>query len=189
MKKIALLFLCILLSGCTLSGISVHTDYLSRQNLASYYVNTPDPKLNNPPIGQRLIVTWALPRLYLNYEDLLLEILIRFRTREQIVVNIPLYKTRGTYIYSLLDEEYFQKEGILTYKVTLYGNECILEEWKHQVWAELITFSDEPKEPALPQIDDLLSPQSEEDEKDQEADPNFEFEETTLPQEFRLSRS
>ena len=187
MKTICLyLLLVTCLSGCTLNGISVHTDYLSHQNLASYHVNTPDPMLNDPPVGQRLIATWALPKHYLSYEDLHLLITIRFRTREQIIEKVPIYKMTGTFVYTLLNEDYFSKGGILTYKAELIGNHAILEEWKHQMWTRLITFADESVNRPYPQIDELLSPETEE-EKEEERDPNYEFEETTLPQEFRLS--
>jgi hypothetical protein len=180
-----ILLWCICLAGCNINGLSVHTDYLSRQNLASYHVNTPDPRLSDPPIGQRLIITWAFPKHYLSLPDLHLELTLRFRTREQAIQDIPLSKASGTFVYALLNEEYFDKQGILTYKVRLIGNGQVLDEWKHQMWTELITFSDEPETYALPQIDELLCPADPEEERRQD-DHNFEFEETTLPQDFRL---
>ncbi len=127
-----------MLSGCSQPFLTVHTDYLSHENLASYHVRTPDPLLNHPPIGQRLIVTWSIPKNYLAFDDLHLEISIRFRNREQLVENLSLLKRSGTYVYALLNEDYTAKRGILTYKVNLIGNGQPLEEWRHQIWAELI---------------------------------------------------
>lgn len=145
MKALAFLSL-ILLASCSGSYLSVHTDYLSHENLASYYVGTPDPRLNNPPIGQRLIITWGIPRLFLDYEDLHLEVTIRFRNREEIVDNVPVTKTHGTYVYDLLNEEYIEKQGMLTYKIDLIGEGYILEEWRHQIWTERIEVGTERKD-------------------------------------------
>jgi len=127
-------------TGCTLKRLTVQTNYISCETLASYYVGTPDPRLNNPPTGEQLIISWALPVPYLKYQDLHLEMKIRFHNREEIVQKVPIKKSKSSYIYSLLNEDYFTKKGILTYKVSVIGDECVLEEWKHQLWTELITF-------------------------------------------------
>lgn len=123
---------------CSCERLSVHTDYVSIENLASYHVRTPDPLLNNPPVGQRLLATWRLTKSEMDLEDLHLQITIRFGNREQIVQNVPICKIRGTYIYSLLNEDYYKKEGILTYKVELLSGTTVLETWVHQLWTELI---------------------------------------------------
>lgn len=129
-----------LLNSCTCHRLSVQTDYISRENLASYYVDTPDPLLNNPPIGQRLIISWSLPKEYLTYSDLHLNLIVRFHNREQQIQDIPIPDMRGTYLYEILNKQFCQTGGILTYKVTLMGNGCSLEEWRHPLWAHLITF-------------------------------------------------
>lgn len=131
------LALCILFTGCSSEYLTIYTDYLSHENLASYYVGTPDPRLNHPPIGQRLILSWSVPK---EYEDLHLEMTIRFRNREELQESLCLNRHSGTYIYSLEDEDYFEKKGILTYKVDLYSKDEIIEEWRHQLWTERIIF-------------------------------------------------
>jgi hypothetical protein len=120
------------------SMLSVHTDYLSHENLASYHVNTPDPRLNNPSIGQRLIISWSLPKKLLQLEDLHLEITLRFRTREEIQETVSISESSGTFVFPLLNEDYISTRGILTYKIDLIGGGEILEEWRHQIWTELI---------------------------------------------------
>jgi hypothetical protein len=135
----------VLLAGCTIEKLNVRTEYLSHENLASYIVETPDPLLNNPPIGQQLIVSWSLPKNYLDYEDLHLEITMRFRNREQIVKNICVTKVSGMFIYKLLNNEFIEKEGIQTYKVELIGGGEVLECWRHQLWVELIVLENQAK--------------------------------------------
>lgn len=160
MKKLYLwAFLPFLLfsSCCKESYLTVQTDYLTHKDLASYYVGTPDPRQNITAVGQRLIVCWAVPKFYLCFDDLHLKITIRFRNREEVIEIFHLSKTRGTYVFSLLNKEYLAKRGILTYKIDLIGQGKILEEWRHQIWVDLI---------ALDQIDSIKEEKIEEEEED-----------------------
>lgn len=118
--------------------LTVHSDYLTEQSLASYYVDTPDPLLNSPPFGQRLVITWSVPKSILKQPDPHLELTLRKRNREEIVQRIPLTRQRGTTLYCLLNEEYCESGGIVTYKVQLIAGDCVVEEWRHQLWADLI---------------------------------------------------
>lgn len=146
----SLLLLCLLLltlTACRNGMLSVHTDYLSVEHLASWHVNTPDPLLNRPPFGQRLFVSWAIPRKYTDCPDLHLLITIRYKNREEQVKRVPLRENSGTYRYCLLEEEYCATGGFLTYKVQLIAGGCVLEEWRHQLWAELIKLAPEEELP------------------------------------------
>ena len=120
--------------------LSVHTDYVTIENLASYHVDTPDPLLYNPPIGQRLIVYWRVPEKLVRQQALSLLLTLRFRNKEEVKETVFIDRPVGKTIYSLLDADYFEKRGILTYKVELFNEEDLLKTWKHQLWTELITF-------------------------------------------------
>lgn len=126
------------ISSCTSNHLAVYTDYLSNETLASYVVETPDPCLNHPNIGQRVIIIWTLKKCHLSYQDLHLKIFIRFRNKKEIVLLHPIRHAKGTYVYTLLNQEYIDNGGILTYKVELMGNDNIIEEWRHQMWTNLI---------------------------------------------------
>ncbi len=145
-KTIVLLFLIFVLSGCSREYLTVYTDYLSHKNLASYRVGTPDPLLNNPPVGQRLIISWSFPKSFLSKDNLHLELKVRFRNREEIKETVAICRASGTYYYYLINQDFFEKGGILTYRVDLIGDGEVLEEWRHQLWTELILFEDEKKE-------------------------------------------
>lgn len=138
-----------LLTSCNQSYLSVHTDYFSRESLASFYVGTPDPRLDNPPIGQRLIISWSIPKLIFKCDDLHLKLKIRFRNREELIERIAICRAHGHYLYTLLNEEYMSKRGILTYTVDLIRDGEIIEEWRHQIWTDLIDLSQETKENSI----------------------------------------
>lgn len=135
------LVIAVLFGSCSKSHLTVQTDYLTHKDLASYFVDTPDPRQNVTSLGQRLIICWSVPKNYLRLDHLHLEVTIRFRNRDEVVEIFHLSRTRGTYVFSLLNADYLIKKGILTYKVNLIGGGCILEAWRHQIWTELISMN------------------------------------------------
>lgn len=130
----------VFLPSCNHNMLSINTDYVTVEDLASFYVNTPDPLLNRPPFGQRLTVSWSIPKRCFQFSDTHLILTVRFRNREQVTKKVSLRKPSGSYILCLSRNQYCEKRGILTYKVQLVNGDCILEERKHQLWAELIIF-------------------------------------------------
>lgn len=126
------------LSGCNCSHISVQTNYMNREDLASYHVDTPDPRLSTPWMGQILIINWAFPKHYPHHCNYL-ELTMRYGNCTESVDTIPVDMRIGTYAYFLTDPEYTEREGILTYKVDLISDGEVLEQWRHQLWAERIS--------------------------------------------------
>lgn len=140
MSQLRLFFLSILLllTGCSKEPLTVYTEYINPEDLASYHVRTPDPRLICPQVGQRLIASWSIPKYYLDYEDLHLLITIRFYNREEEVKKVLICQSTGSYYYTVLNKQFFDTGGILTYKVDLIGSGEILAKWRHQIWVDLI---------------------------------------------------
>ena len=145
-QKLFLVFLPLtLLTSCACNTITVQSEYIDRETLASAHVGTPDPHLNSPPTGQRLIISWSLPREYGRYQELHLALTIRFRNRDEKVHRISIYKRAGTGVYEILDAAFCETKGIQTYKIDLIGDGQILDKWRHQLWADLINFKAPPE--------------------------------------------
>lgn len=126
-----------LLSGCAYQPITVQTEYITHESLASYYVGTPDPRLKEPLVGQRLIICWSLPSS--NMSKLVkLYLKVRFRNREEEERLIEIQRSSGSYIYNLEGNQFCEKKGILTYKIEIRDNNGIITKWQHQLWSELI---------------------------------------------------
>jgi hypothetical protein len=128
-----------LLTSCV-RPISVQTQYLGRENLASFHITTPDPNLEKPDIGQRLVIEWSLPSYCMTYSDLIMEIRVRLKNREEQKIELTLNKPSGIYLYSIVNEAYKESGGIVTYKVDILGDGQVIESWKHPLWVELILF-------------------------------------------------
>ena len=126
--------------------MTIFTDYITLESLASYHVETPDPALIHPPLGQRLLLSWSLPKEYKSYSNLHIILTIRFYSREEVVKDLHIRRASGTYVFYLLNEEYCERGGIASYKALLEGDGHLLEEWRHQLWAELILPEEEKTE-------------------------------------------
>lgn len=132
--------LLLILSGCTFHRLDVQTQYLSHENLASYYTGTPDPRLNNPTIGQRLLIQWALRPREVKDHTLFLDLTVRFRNHQEQSISVPIYKRRGFYHYELSDQDYRDSGGVQTYHVEIRNETCVIASWTHPLWVKLISF-------------------------------------------------
>jgi hypothetical protein len=128
---LALLFF----TGCSRERLTVYTDTVTYQKLASYLVGTPDPELYCPQIGQRLIISWQVPPCSIPS----LFIRVRFRDLTQREIKADFDKRRGIYAVEHVDEEYEKHGAILAYSVELRDGDQLLEKVDHQLWTELIT--------------------------------------------------
>lgn len=143
MKIILTLLVGALLCSCSPNTLTTQTNYLNREQLASYHVGTPDPALATPIIGQRLLVHWNLDKAYLCCEDLYLYVHIRFGNREEHIEKVAIFDSSGYFSYKLMDEEFCEKESIATYKIEIYGNGSLILCRQHQLWVELIQIGED----------------------------------------------
>ncbi len=126
-----------LLTSCQPRILTVQTEYLSHINLASFHVGTPDPRLANPPLGQKLIVSWKIPN-YCTHAEYDLIVKIRFKDGKLIERTIPVTRPTGTYVHALLNNDYFNSGGFKTYLVNIGVDGEVMEEWRHQLWVNVI---------------------------------------------------
>ena len=140
MKRFAIFaLLCIGLFGCSREHLFVQSDYMTHDYLASTFVGSPDPMKDQDWIGQRLIVGWSVPKEYLEKRDIRLDLVLRYRNREEAIISFPLVERSGKYVYRLLKDDYREKRGLLTYQARIVAGENeILDKWTHQIWADIL---------------------------------------------------
>lgn len=140
MIRFIFLGLCLLLTGCQAHLLNVQTQYLTRENLASFYVGTPDANQHCPAIGQRLLIDWVLPKDFLCYPELSLSIKVRYKNHKEEEVSVPIKDKKGTCLYNVFNDKFCETGGVVTYKIDLKTEQTVLESWVHPLWRELITF-------------------------------------------------
>lgn len=134
MRYIVLL---LLLSACTERGLMVRLEGLKRSYLASYKVETPDPR-SCSFCGQQLVVTWNAPHCHTPIPPMHLTISLITGSHQFEKFTVPVYTRSGTYVYRLLGPQYRKKLGILSYKAELFEQNRLLYCWKLPTFVDWI---------------------------------------------------
>lgn len=137
-------FFCLcLLTGCEKYYLSLRQVPVDVTYLASSGVGTPDPRQANPPYGQKVVMEWAIPPELLEQKpEIVFHVIYKNYTQEELIY--PIEDRSGMEVFSLLNENYEAKGGILTYHAIIRTQQGkIYREWKHQLWVHLITLDDE----------------------------------------------
>ena len=131
-------FLFLTLSGCQADRLSVVNQYVNETRLASYHVGTPDPLLLCPPLGQELLITWNLPPKQFCQGEIHLLVRVKLGNGEEQSEESVLKKPSGTYIFSLMNDAFFETEGITAYLVQLIQGDTVIDEWRTSLFYERI---------------------------------------------------
>lgn len=140
------LSLCFLLlcSSCYKNHLYVQQEWVDEKDLASYFVGTPDPRKENPPIGQKIIVNWDFPKTLFLEEMGYLLVTVHFWNQEERKVQAPIDRRRGYASFFFPNTSKDPTKKILTYRVDVFKKDgTLFETWKHQFWTQLITLGPE----------------------------------------------
>ena len=146
MRKLTIVLIpCFLLflTSCQKYYLHVHNETVNVNSLASTFVQSPDPLQKDPPVGRRLILEWKLPKNAIE-EALSLDLRIIYKNYEEETLHFAIDRKRGVVFFPLLGEEYKKKKGFLTYRAEIKNKDGkILDEWKQQMWIDLIRIDKE----------------------------------------------
>lgn len=130
-----------ILSGCQKAPLSVEMRYISEENLASYYVETPDPRLSYPRVGQELKIRWNIPdNVYT--KGLKLSILLNMQDYSERHYSFTLNCPSGTKTLSIANDDFFATGGVLSFKAQIEKYGIPLYCKVHQLHVRLIRFDD-----------------------------------------------
>ena len=139
LKKIAFSFIALLLfTGCYKNHLYVQVEKVDKDFLASANVGTPDYRLDDPPFGQRINISWWFPK-NLYSQELTLYLTVRFwdNTQETKVFNVD--KRVGSDSFYFPNKEIDKNHKIITYRIEVFNSKNdIIEIWKHHFWTDLI---------------------------------------------------
>ncbi|HLB52854.1 MAG TPA: hypothetical protein VJK48_04025 [Chlamydiales bacterium] len=124
----------VFLVGCMSNHFYVQQGKIDASTLASSHLGTPDPRLQTPPQGDELLVSWHFPKELLE-EILTLEFTVRFWDGKEEQFFYPIERKWG------YKQFFFTQEGkeILTYLVRALSEKGeVVGYWEHQLWTPLI---------------------------------------------------
>ncbi len=131
MKK--LLVFILFLSSCQKNYLWVEQEWIDQRHLASYFVQSPDPKLRTLKEGKKIIIYWKIPSKKFQKNSCLF-FTAKFWDQTEKFFTYPLKKNSGYTTF------FFPKKlKLYTYQIQLLDEKNqIIENWKHQLWTEPI---------------------------------------------------
>lgn len=173
---LALLFL----TGCEKYYLSLTDQNINVDYLASVGAGTPDKRQQNPPFGEMIVMDWRIPKELLK-QNPVIDLHVIYGNYTEKTFHYPLKKRMGYVTYKDIDAEYAEAKGIITYRANIRLEDgTIYRDWKHQLWTNLITVSDETPQPSPstpPPLPLDSSPADKEPEKETEEHSEDDYEE------------
>jgi len=126
------------LSSCYKNHFYVQQERIDRDFLASTIVKTPDPRQQNPPSGQQLLVSWNFPRSVFE-KGLSLCLSVRFWDDTQETTRQLIQRRRDYAVFFFPSDFEGRDKRILTYRVWAVTEKGeTVGEWEHPFWTKLI---------------------------------------------------
>jgi hypothetical protein len=135
---IVFLFLITFATSCHRRGLRVQHRFLSYNDLASQAISSPDFRRDSPATGERLAIFYNIDRALFFEKRPNMQIWIRYHHQDDEKLSIQLENPSGYEIFDVVEMKFMKSGGISSYKVQIVNEGEILEEWRHQVWAEKI---------------------------------------------------
>ena len=138
-RNLVLCVMTLLTIGCHRAPFSCRSEYLYPDFLASEQVLTPDPA-RRCFYGQQVIISWNLNKENISHFSKKFELVlhVRYGTRDHAIFAWPVNYSKGYRVYRLINDEYWCKKGIISFKAELYKEGELLYDWHHHLWAEII---------------------------------------------------
>lgn len=132
------LSLLLFLTSCSHPSLTVQSDYWTPRDLASMHVDTPDPRKSSSDFGQRLNISWYIPKKTFKEGPCELVCHVRLKNQELKVETVPLHTACGSYSLQIVGDDFFKKGGLLSYLIELKASGHTIASSQHKFWAEPI---------------------------------------------------
>lgn len=132
---------CAVLSSCSSSKVVVERYPIVPEDLPSYYVESPDPELKNPIIGQVLNCRYRVKNPDKNKMPYFLILKVIYKNLDEEIKSVTIFKEEGSFEFPVVGEKYEATGGVLTYRadLTTFDGEEVAN-FKHRLWFDLISF-------------------------------------------------
>lgn len=89
--------------------------------------------------GQQIVINWFLPRKYVRLLPLSLVLAVRYDSGIIETVEHPIDVCSGFWIFRIQGQNYEEKKGISSYKISIKKGDRELFSEHHHLWAEVIS--------------------------------------------------
>ncbi len=142
LKKVAkILFgvsLVFFVTGCSTHRLYGRLERVSSGTSVHEILLTPTPGDWTESSGQRLVVSWLLPRSKFSIDQLTLHADIVFSKGQRDLIEVDSITRWNHWIYEHSNEKIDQRGPIVTYKIWITDKEEILQSFQHKLYREWI---------------------------------------------------
>lgn len=131
-------FLSLFCVSCSTAHLHVRSEHYSRQDLASYAMDTPDPRKTSADFGQRLVIHWQVTENTFQKGPLELVLSVKLKNGEEKKSKTVLTKREGRTFYPIFGNDYVKKGGLQSYLVELKSCGKTLTSSQHKLWVKKI---------------------------------------------------
>jgi hypothetical protein len=133
-------------SGCQRRLLTARSEAVNVEYLASYRVESPDPRRYCGYCGQNVIAEWDLPDKISCLPGLQLKLSMITSKHQLETITIPIKQPWGYYVYRNINDRLMKNGAVLTYKVEIFSQDQLITCWKQQGWVEWIEICPEDAE-------------------------------------------
>lgn len=125
-----------LLSGCSSYRLYARVERMSPGSSVHQILDTPTPKGWKEPTGQRLVVSWVLPRASYSKDklDLHLDVIFSKGCHEQLKVDS--ISRLGHWVFENSGAEIKERGHIATYKIWITDADKTIREFRHKLYQD-----------------------------------------------------
>lgn len=126
------------LASCRESYINIEKLKTFKTTYASNFARSPDPRLLNPPKGEKIYISWSLPvefrpNLYRMKVDMI------YNNLSTETLLFPIKRRAGSRVIEMMGKEFKEKEGFLAYKAEIVSVDGeVISDYTHRMWTKLI---------------------------------------------------
>lgn len=126
------------LSSCSSPSLSSFTEFLDNESKASVRLGI-EQEGEREVYGQRIVMSWSIPNKMRNVLPAHLRLFVYYGdgTVEKFIYDI--HQCSGYRICCLKGEEYCRRQGIVSYKISLFSGEKELVSRCHHLWTEILS--------------------------------------------------
>lgn len=137
-KCLAATFLAICLEGCSRPALSSFLEFIDEEHTAAAHLGI-DRGCVVESVGQQLVVTWGLPLCFRNSLPMVLHVWVYYGNGEAEKFSYDVQYLSGYQVYVLKDSDYQDRQGIISYKVSLTKDDKEILSRSHHLWMEVIS--------------------------------------------------
>lgn len=132
---------CVLICSCSSSRVVVDRYPILKEDLPSYYIESPDPALEDPMKGQVLVCRYQIKSFDQKMVPYLLLLRVIYKNLDEETHSVAIYSSNGEVDFEILGEKYEATRGVLTYRADLItADGALVADFKHRLWFEIIQF-------------------------------------------------